>query len=338
MLERSAISHCPICAAAAEPLGIDISYGLACFGQRVAVSYSVCPSCGFVFQSNPLTRKDLATYYRASPRYRSAAHNSAENALHLAQVEFMRKGGLRDGSAVLDIGADMGKLLDLVKESCNATTAYIEDSELAAAHINAHGRHRQIVELVGDDRFDWIVLSQVLEHIVDPVSFMRALRPHLCPDGRVFIEVPCQSYWDPNEGYFSFEHVNYFSPAALASALQAAGFITLHSDVCTDRRYSQGNVRIIRSVVQLLPNAGLSYADAAKRHFRRGMADRFELVRMLARRHKNNGKIALYGAAELADLVMNNTDLGADEISAIFDTDTAKHGKIFHGLPIYPPT
>jgi SAM-dependent methyltransferase len=331
------IANCPICQKPADPLDVKVSYGLPCFTERVQIEFSCCEPCGFVFQSNPLTRPDLETYYRASPRYRSAEDNVTEDSLRKAQLNFMTVAGLRQGCSVLDVGADMGKLLDLIQQRYAATTAYMEDSDFACRHIDAHGRHRRISSLPEASRFDWIVLSQVLEHIVDPVSFLKAIRANLSKEGQVFIEIPCHSYWDEKDYGFSFEHVNYFSPAALGETLRAAGFIMTRLEVCSDDRYFQSRIRIIRSIAQVSPVAELPLLNSVKAHHRRLMADRFAQVAALGAQHRDNSKIALYGAGELTDLVMNNTELSLNEVAAIFDTDKVKHGMVFCGLPVRSP-
>lgn len=327
------LSHCPICQAAAKPLDIAISYGLPCFKERVRIVFTRCPSCAFVFQSNPLERADMATYYSASPRFRSAEdYDPLERLLHQTQLGFMVGNGLRPRSTLLDIGAEMGRLLDLAKKRYDAVTAYIEDSVFACEYINAHGRHRQIVELGENDRFDWVILSQVLEHIVDPVDFLRSLRPHVVDDGGVFIEVPCHAFWNNTECHFSFEHVNYFSPAALTATLQAAGFVTINAEIGTDARYWGGRLKYIRLAAQ---KSAVPQQDEVIAHYRREMGDRFAHLKSLASRHRDKGKLALYGAAELADLVFNNVPFEQGDVVAIFDTDTKKHGTRYHGLTVH---
>lgn len=241
MIERTYISACPVCTGIPSSLGMSETYWLAPLGERVKVDFAVCQSCGFVFQSAPLTRGSLKAYYRESPRYRSAEVNAEEDGLRRAQLAFIERDGALDSKLVLDIGADMGKLLDLIAER-GCTTAYMEDNEEARRHLNQHGRHREISEFAGSERFDLLILSQVFEHIVEPVVFMRATRRHLASDARVFIEVPCHSLWDDSEYGFSFEHVNYFSPSTLSQALQQAGFVVTRLEVCSDARYFRREV------------------------------------------------------------------------------------------------
>ncbi len=46
---------------------------------------------------------------------------------------------------------------------------------------------------VGERRFDSIVISEVCEHLEDPHAALRSLRPHLAPQGRLFVNVPVNS-------------------------------------------------------------------------------------------------------------------------------------------------
>ncbi len=338
MVDHLNISHCPICSGIAAPLGIRLSFHIAALNEKVQIDFACCNSCTFVFQSNPLTRRDLEKYYRESPRYRSADVDALEDGLRRHQVAFIERDGPLQRKSALDVGADMGKLLDLLRER-GCATAYMEDSEAACRHLRSHGRHREIVNPSGE-RFDLLVLSQVFEHIVDPIGYMRMMRELLAPDGRVFIEVPCHSLWDGREYGFSFEHVNYFSPSTLSLVLRSSGFGVTMLEICTDPRYFDGKVKIIRALAQVAP-AGVvnNLAEAVKSHYWREFGGRFEAARKLADRHRRNGKpgLALYGAAELADLLLSNTGLGGNDIVTIFDSDTKKHGTIFRGLSVRSP-
>ena len=321
MLDHLNISHCPICSGIATPLGIRLSFHIAALNEKAQIDFACCNSCTFVFQSNPPTRAILKKYYRASPRYRSADVDTLEDGLRRNQVAFIERDGPLQGKAALDVGADMGKLLDLLRER-GCITAYMEDSEAACQHLRSHGRHREIGEALEGEHFDLLVLSQVLEHIADPIGYMRMMREHLASDGRVFIEVPCHSLWDGSEYGFSFEHVNYFSPSTLSLALRASGFGVTKLEICSDPRYFDGKVKIIRALAQPAPAGVVSnLAEAVKSHYRSEFGGRFEAARRLADRHRRDGQpgLALYGAAELADLLLSNTGFDCNDIVAIFE-------------------
>jgi SAM-dependent methyltransferase len=59
---------------------------------------------------------------------------------------------------------------------------------------------------------DGIVLRHVLEHIQDPVKFLRLIRDSNAGRGTIYIEVPCFDWICSHRAWFDvfYEHVNYF--------------------------------------------------------------------------------------------------------------------------------
>lgn len=336
--ERILITTCPVCDSKPAPAGVTETYALRIAQERVAIDFAVCPACGFVFQQNPLTREMLRQYYSNSPRFRSQTTNESEDALRRAQLAFIEAGRVRGPvGSVLDIGADMGKLLDLFWER-GWKTAYIEDSEYARAYLDAAGRHIEIVELRDTDRFDVVVLSQVLEHIVQPRQFLLNLHRHLVEDGHLFIEVPCHALWDATEYGFSFEHVNYFGPATMSELLKRSGYLAECVQVSSDARYFGGKFTIVRALARRA-DIPADVADAVRRHNAREFHARFAAIRDLAVEHRlgNKGALAFYGAGELADQVLSITGIGPREVVTILDSDPGKHGSMLHSVPISAP-
>ena len=335
---RTLLRDCPICRGPIEGLGITVDYGVPALNARISVGFAACGDCSFVFQQDPVSFESMTKYYQSSPRYRSGVTENVEAALYASQAAFMERDGCIQGASVLDIGADMGKLLDvLVTHGCS--TWFMESNLTALEFLTSSGRHRQIERLGEEDRFDLIVLSEVYEHIVEPVSFLRDMRWHLNPGGRVFIEVPCHTNWDAGEYGFSFEHVNYFSTFALSRAFRHAGFYASHMEVSSDARYFDGRVKIIRAMIRPIafdPDGNLP--ATVRHHHAAGMGGRMAAARQLAKTRKRNGSgLALYGAAELADLMLSDTRPDDAGVIAIFDTDPRKHGNLFHGLKIQSP-
>lgn len=80
-------------------------------------------------------------------------------------------------------------------------------------------------------------------------------------------------------------------------------------------------------------------AAAARRHYEREFGGRFLAVSRLAEAHRRDGRpgLALYGAGELANLVLAHTGLDHHGIVAIFDTDVHKHRTDFHGFDVLSP-
>jgi FlaA1/EpsC-like NDP-sugar epimerase len=81
-------------------------------------------------------------------------------------------------------------------------------------------------------------------------------------------------------------------------------------------------------------------AAAVRAHEHKHKAARFIAVDGLSRAVMRGEKpgLAVYGAAELADLLFRETGVNAGRVAAIFDSDTRKHGTLFGGLPVRPPS
>jgi len=73
------------------------------------------------------------------------------------------------------------------------------------------------------DGADAAVCSEVLEHVDDPVGFLRAVRTYLKPGGRLILTVPGgpMSAFDRHIG-----HRQHFNAASITAILKTAGFFT----------------------------------------------------------------------------------------------------------------
>jgi hypothetical protein len=83
--------------------------------------------------------------------------------------------------------------------------------------------------------FGLIVLSQVVEHQVDPVAFLRSLRPLLATDGLAYIMVPGihfirHTYRDQIDIYLQNAHVWHFTATTMTALLPLCGFAVLACD------------------------------------------------------------------------------------------------------------
>jgi 2-polyprenyl-3-methyl-5-hydroxy-6-metoxy-1,4-benzoquinol methylase len=100
------------------------------------------------------------------------------------------------GSAVLDIGAGSG-LLPRVLEAMNREVVIdgIEPNEHAAEIAAPHYRHlyqsraEDLTEPI-PGRYDFVVLADVIEHVSDPLAFLRLLTDGLPSETRIVIDTP----------------------------------------------------------------------------------------------------------------------------------------------------
>jgi len=152
---------------------------------------------------------------------------------------------------VLDIGAGYGFFVDaLCKEGFrNVTGAEISEERRALAEAFTEAPIVDYdVSRPGHDigTFDIITLFHVLEHLADPVSFLRGIKRLLKPDGIFVCEVPnvsemllgiCPAY---NDFYWIRAHLNYFRKETLSDCFRRAGYDDV--EMRFEQRYGLANL------------------------------------------------------------------------------------------------
>ena len=79
--------------------------------------------------------------------------------------------------------------------------------------------------------YDFVIMAEVIEHLADPVGFLRLLRPNLKSDCTVFLTTPMG--WrvpTATNAYQTQSHLHFFSPESLDIALFRAGYYPLRAE------------------------------------------------------------------------------------------------------------
>ena len=233
--------------------------------HEATLDYQFCQSCGLVFMSPQFTEEDLNTFY--ARRYWSLYTGDArpkeadrtaqrERARHLSQIIQTH---IPHIMSHLDIGCSAGELLLTMRQvQPNLVSAGVELSEAHRDWCIERGLavYSSIEQLqathASPQRFDLISLSHVLEHIPEPVEFLKTLsRDVLAPGGHILIEVPNLF------GHVSFEiaHVLCFYQKTLVDVLGQAGYRVIWSQEHSvprnrrkESRYLQKYITVIAAV------------------------------------------------------------------------------------------
>lgn len=229
---------CPLCGALEAGLLTQQSFE-ELPGRSLVDGYAVmcCGICGFAFASGLPGPEDFARYYTDMSKYEHSATSgftSPEDQRRCESIVDLVDAHVIDRSlAVLDVGCSTGALLAAFKCRGYANVEGLDPSPACA--VSARQAHDIIVRtgVAGDlanlpRRYGLLLLSAVLEHLLDPLQVLRDARNVLSGDGLLFIEVP------DVEGFvacarapfqeFSVEHINYFSRASLISLAGVSGF------------------------------------------------------------------------------------------------------------------
>lgn len=211
-----------------------------------------CAVCSLVFLWPRPTPEELAIYYTVA--YRKEYHGTISPADTYRETlmearERVRRllPSLTPETCVLEIGASAGAFLESVRPYVKSTVG-VEPDEAHREWARATLALDMVPALtqVGAQCFDLIVLFHTLEHMPDPVSFLRSLAGYLAPGGKMVIEVPnvtdalLSLYQVPAFANFYYQraHLYYFSAETLSRTIQAAGG---SSEITGVQRYDLSN-------------------------------------------------------------------------------------------------
>ncbi|HEX9366976.1 MAG TPA: class I SAM-dependent methyltransferase [Vicinamibacterales bacterium] len=144
------------------------------------------------------------------------------------------------GRALLDVGAHAGRFLRLARDAGWDGEGLELNPKTAAYASQASGAvvHQGNIHTFAPARcYDAVTLTDVLEHVPQPLDVLTRVRAFLCPGGWLAIKVPNGPSQRVKETLRArlrpsyratladnLVHVNHFSAASLARAMTAAGF------------------------------------------------------------------------------------------------------------------
>lgn len=204
-----------------------------------------CIHCGLIFTSPTPTDKELFIKYREEYRKIRKEHASQEYMIQStrrahAQKEFIRQTG-RDfkNANILDIGCAAGALLKQFANDGNKIFGFEPDKAMFSKSQENLGTFSHIwnsafnVDLVKAYKFDLIMASHVLEHVPDPIQFLKDLIPLLSDKGIIFIEVPNESpesvYEQTRQCVKGLMHLWFFQLKSLVQMIDVAGGVLVRS-------------------------------------------------------------------------------------------------------------
>jgi 2-polyprenyl-3-methyl-5-hydroxy-6-metoxy-1,4-benzoquinol methylase len=212
-----------------------------------------CAACGLVYLWPRPSQEELDTYYAEG--YREEYDDGAMAERHTADTDEAGSRARRlrslmqEAASLLEVGCGSGAFLEAVRPHVRQV-AGIEPEGTSRRWLGQE-LGLQVSESLSDvetrgETYDVVVLFHVLEHIPDPVGFLKRLSTVLNPSGRLVIEVPnvddalvsvyqIAAY---REFYYQKAHLYYFSAATLEKVLAEAGLGGAAQGV---QRYDLGN-------------------------------------------------------------------------------------------------
>jgi 2-polyprenyl-3-methyl-5-hydroxy-6-metoxy-1,4-benzoquinol methylase len=170
---------------------------------------------------------------------------------------FLAEVGPPDGRRLLDVGCGLGAFLMRAQEAgwdiygCDTSSAWVERARKVTSKERIH-LGEVTPELHGGQRYELVTAWDVIEHVHEPLEFLRSVRQLLAPGGRLFLRTPNFDYVWPVYGLRRhilredvrlgpLHHVVYFSSRTLRAARSATGFAAERWPVLVPPQVPLGN-------------------------------------------------------------------------------------------------
>lgn len=277
---------------------------------------------------------------------------SYENSLHFSSrfvqftnelVERLSRTYSLAGRTVVDIGCGKG---DFLKRLCAFSSAYgigfdksFEENRGETLN-NVRFVNDWFSDAYPDIRPDFISCRHVLEHISEPIGFLRALRGHpgISSDTVLYFEVPNALYTLRDLGIWDliYEHVSYFTPDSLRAAFELAGFDVLDIGSSFGEQYLYVEAKPAREK-RVLPSRMATGIRPLVDNFRRAYDDK--VSHWDAYLSANDPRHAVVWGAGSKGVMFVNALQGGAEIAALADVSPYKQGRFAPrtGTPVVAP-
>lgn len=199
-----------------------------------------CLNCGFVFSNPTLREEDLIEFYSSleDKEYSQEADGRAKN--FVPTLKYLEKMEIPD-KTLLDVGAASGIFMNLAKKHGYQVEGIEPSGSLVEEAKSRYGLNLfkgTVEQFPQSKKFSIITLLDVLEHLTQPVPFMKKIASLVKKDGIVVIVTPDidstmlkvvgNRWW-----HYRVAHVNFFNLTSLTHLLSEMGF-----EIIKKRRFS----------------------------------------------------------------------------------------------------
>ncbi|MEM1039379.1 MAG: class I SAM-dependent methyltransferase [Pseudomonadota bacterium] len=189
--------------------------------------------------------------------------------------------------------------------------------------------------------FDVFLANNVLAHVPDLRGFVEAIAHVLRPGGMAVIEVPYLAHLVDGHAFDTIyhQHLCYFSLISLVQLFEGFG---LGIVLVTSQPIHGGSIRLrivkgastsdtVRSMVRAETESGRNRFEFVQTIVQLADTVKTDLRNLLRELMRDGARIWAYGAAAKANTLLSFCGLGHDQIEAVADLNTHKHGLYMPG-------
>lgn len=224
---------CPICLYSKSKL-----LHVQKFADHFKHKIVLCSLCGFVYVNNTPSQSYYSEYYKNQSKYEGTRLHEMHDEFTYKTFENILKKFIPKEAYILEIGCSTGKLLDFIKKRGYSNLIGIEPApeckKIAKNEFGINVITSTLEKYKTNKKYDLIILSAVLEHLVDVRNAISKTYSLLKNNGMVYICVPdtgnvYKNFAEPY-GEFSTEHINFFTEQSLRQLMSYCKDIFIASD------------------------------------------------------------------------------------------------------------
>lgn len=190
--------------------------------------FRLCTECGLIFFDPRPDEKDMQTKYEITDelgdvekRERAQYVRTYNDKRALQIYKAISRFKHIQNANVADVGGAQGLNLKYFLER---NAGYVVDFQKRDLAADVQYLCQTVKDIPSSTRFAAVLFCHTLEHVVDPVQEITAIKDVLEPNGILYVEVPL-GCWREYQTVGNFlTHINFFSEGSLGYLLNQCGF------------------------------------------------------------------------------------------------------------------
>lgn len=350
---------CPVCGGVDKSFLMKQSFTEMSRGSLLA-SYDlvVCRGCGAAFADLIPDQEVFDQYYTEMSKYefpQSGGSQSPADLKRFKEIADFVEPYLKQNLQILDIGCATGGLLAEMKKRGYRNLRGVDPSDLCCKLTHSLYDIRTSRATISNldilnDKFDFLFLIGVLEHVNDIKSAVNGLASCMSSDGLIYIEVPDATSYDKFQGapfqFFSIEHINFFSPQSLCNLMTNFGFECIFTEKIIRFLSSDAIEPAIGGLFRLNRKANLfnnirfdfEALPALDRYISQSRELESKVLQQIDRLVESGRPLAIWGVGAHTLRLLKNSRLQKANLLAFIDSNNKYQGNFIDKTPIVSPS
>jgi len=357
MNELSSNRNCPVCDSVSKEFIIKIDFELF-DGHPMNGGYDLvaCKNCGFIYADTPVSQSELDRYYTDLSKYEdkilATGGGFTENDKNrLADTALLISRHISDKNLkIVDLGCSNGGLLkELMLLGYKNVTGIDPSAACVAITKDEVGCEcyqyslYNIPESIG--KFDVVISTHVLEHLLDVRSAINIFSKLLNPGGYVYIECPnAANYKEVIHAplqEFNAEHINHFTETAFQNLMEDFGFEKITTGDKVFKIASDQDYHAVYGIFRMASASSRSMNfDTTIKGDIQQYIDKSNAIFDQIKKHiatlPEEIPIALYGLGQFSFKLLKTAPFQKGRQTLLFDNNTMNVGKKINGAKILP--